>query len=324
MTLPYVFATLGGNQPGSTLDDDFNAVAQMGSIFCSSAGTNAITLTPNANQPEVTAYVNDTLFAFNAAATPTAAVTLQVGSLGALNVYYSDGATQISAGAFVQGQFVIVVYLASLNGGAGGFSFVNGALISALLDLQFSNTQGSILYRDASEWKALAPGASGQALVTGGTGENPSWGSTGSYTFFWAQDQKPNGTNGQNLSTGSQNTRNITTVLANNIAGASLTSNQVNLPAGTYNFHCIVSAQATTQSRVYLYNTTTSTPLIGSPNVNLPAGQQYQIALQGQFVLTGATQLSITQVVGTASSAGAAVSSGTVEIYLDLFITKIA
>lgn len=179
MALPYVFASLSGNQPGSTLDSDFNAVAQMGSIFCSSAGTNAITLTPNANQPDVISYTNNTLFAFNASATPTGAVTLQVGSLGALNVYYSDGATQINAGAFIEGQFVIVVYLASLNSGAGGFSFVNGALISALLDLQIGSTQGSILYRDASGWKALAPGTSGDVLTTQGAAANPAWQATG-------------------------------------------------------------------------------------------------------------------------------------------------
>ena len=36
--------------------------------------------------------------------------------------------------------------------------------------------QGDILYRDGSGLQKLAAGTSGQALVTGGAGANPSWG----------------------------------------------------------------------------------------------------------------------------------------------------
>ena len=37
-------------------------------------------------------------------------------------------------------------------------------------------TQGDILYRDGSGLQRLAAGTSGQALITGGSGANPSWG----------------------------------------------------------------------------------------------------------------------------------------------------
>lgn len=47
--------------------------------------------------------------------------------------------------------------------------------LSKALDTAFGNAQGSILYRDAAAWKALAPGASGQVLQSGGESENPSW-----------------------------------------------------------------------------------------------------------------------------------------------------
>lgn len=48
--------------------------------------------------------------------------------------------------------------------------------LSALMDAQFGSAQGDILYRDASAWKALAPGTAGQMLQTNGPGANPSWG----------------------------------------------------------------------------------------------------------------------------------------------------
>jgi hypothetical protein len=40
-------------------------------------------------------------------------------------------------------------------------------------------TQGDILYRDGSGLQRLGAGTSGQALITNGTGANPSWGSAG-------------------------------------------------------------------------------------------------------------------------------------------------
>lgn len=51
--------------------------------------------------------------------------------------------------------------------------------ISASLDL-LGSTQGDVLYRDTSAWSALAPGTSGQCLLSGGVAANPSWGSCSS------------------------------------------------------------------------------------------------------------------------------------------------
>ena len=44
-------------------------------------------------------------------------------------------------------------------------------------------TQGYILYRDGSGLQRLGAGTSGQALITGGTGANPSWGTISSGTY---------------------------------------------------------------------------------------------------------------------------------------------
>lgn len=47
--------------------------------------------------------------------------------------------------------------------------------ITSLLDSLFSSAQGSILYRDAASWAALAPGTSGHYLQTQGAAANPAW-----------------------------------------------------------------------------------------------------------------------------------------------------
>lgn len=47
--------------------------------------------------------------------------------------------------------------------------------VSVSLD-SIGSTQGDTLFRGAVAWQALAPGTAGQALLTGGVGANPSWG----------------------------------------------------------------------------------------------------------------------------------------------------
>lgn len=49
-----------------------------------------------------------------------------------------------------------------------------GNEVSDVLD-NIGATQGSILYRDSSNWNALGPGIAGRFLQTGGPGANPSW-----------------------------------------------------------------------------------------------------------------------------------------------------
>lgn len=46
--------------------------------------------------------------------------------------------------------------------------------ISAILDF-ISSTRGSVLYRGAASWAALAAGTAGQVLTTNGAGADPSW-----------------------------------------------------------------------------------------------------------------------------------------------------
>ncbi len=49
--------------------------------------------------------------------------------------------------------------------------------LSAVLDSSIASAQGTLLYRDATSWTALAPGNAGDVLKSGGASGNPSWGS---------------------------------------------------------------------------------------------------------------------------------------------------
>jgi len=76
-------------------------------------------------------------------------------------------------------QFANQVFAGPVNGSAAapGFRALTTADLPALgpqLDT-ISNVQGSILYRSASGWVALPPGAAGQFLETQGASANPQW-----------------------------------------------------------------------------------------------------------------------------------------------------
>ena len=62
---------------------------------------------------------------------------------------------------------------------AGNDSRITGAVqvsaFSSALDSAFTSARGSILYRGASGWVALAPGTSGYVLQTGGASADPVW-----------------------------------------------------------------------------------------------------------------------------------------------------
>ena len=93
------------------------------------------------------------------------------------------------------------------------------------------STQGDIVYRDGSGLARLGAGTSGQALITNGTGANPSWGTVSdnfSTQLFHAQS------NYQTTTNGAWRTILFDTVVTNEITGASLSSYQITLPVGTY------------------------------------------------------------------------------------------
>lgn len=89
--------------------------------YAVASGTNTVTATI----PGLTAYYNGLRVKLKMANTSTASVTVNLNSLGALNVYLSDTVTRDVAGMFIQNQIAELVYNSSLNAAAGGFEFIN-------------------------------------------------------------------------------------------------------------------------------------------------------------------------------------------------------
>lgn len=123
MALPVTFGPLSAASMGQ-LDQNFSAVGALTTIQCTSTGTNAIVLTPLANQPAVNGYglPNPLKFGFLAPNASTGPVTLEVGSVGFVPVYTSNG-VRATAGTLQAGVYYEVTYTTGVayNLGSGAW-----------------------------------------------------------------------------------------------------------------------------------------------------------------------------------------------------------
>lgn len=159
--------------------------------------------------------------------------------------------------------------------------------------------------------------------------------------LFHLQDKQNSGTDGATLTASTWNTRVINTSVTNEISSASLASNQITLPAGTYWIDAIAShyevnsvGAITVQSHIRLRNVTAgTTTLVGIPGgagfgstvVDL-GDAQWTMILRGRFTIGGATVFEIQDYpIGSATHlAGNSSTTGEQEVYLDACIWKIA
>jgi hypothetical protein len=140
MALPFAFT--GNVTPtGEELDADLAALGALVPIPCTVAGTNSLTLTPEANTP-TPAYAPYSQYSAIAAATNTTAVVAQVGSLASLAVYKDTnaGPVQLSGQEIVANTKLLLMYDPTLNAGAGGFHLIS----PAAANVRSHNTVASI------------------------------------------------------------------------------------------------------------------------------------------------------------------------------------
>lgn len=133
------------------------------------------------------------------------------------------------------------------------------------------------------------------------------------------QDQKSSGTAGGTFTTGADQTRTLNTIQSDDAGIASLSSNQITLPAGKY--RCLIHCPAfrTNSNQAWLYDTTGAATLIrGSVVQSDSAGSTSSTSvIAGRFRLTVASVLEVrhrSQSTGTTNGFGLAGSFGT-EVY---------
>jgi hypothetical protein len=143
------------------------------------------------------------------------------------------------------------------------------------------------------------------------------------------RDEKASGTGGGTLTSGAWRTRTLNTSLTNEISGASLSSNQITLPSGTYFINAIANVGANSQShKAKLANITdTSDTVIGTSEFNEPGSGSTKSFVIGRFTIASSKVFELQHRSGNTTDAnGFGVSSGfsVVEVYADVQIWKVA
>lgn len=146
--------------------------------------------------------------------------------------------------------------------------------------------------------------------------------------YMLVRDEKPAGTPGGTGSVG-QNIRTLNTVSSNTISGASLNSNQVTLPAGTYRIKGKAIAGYSGSAQLNIYNVTTSTVIAIGLSANTQSSSTSDIVEIEQTVETRVTFSSSTVIAlrhyfenSVTNGFGAGCSSSLTQVYAQLEIIK--
>jgi len=149
---------------------------------------------------------------------------------------------------------------------------------------------------------------------------------------MYVRDEKTSGTvggpNSSFLSTWLARTLN--TVKVNTISGASLSSNQVTLPAGTYEYVGTAPGYMCGAHQVRLYNVTDFTTMdVGTSEFSYAGDStQTRSIVRGQFTISATKVFNLSHFTtasnGGTSAYGSAASTGSIEVYAELWIKKVA
>lgn len=173
------------------------------------------------------------------------------------------------------------------------------------------------------------PFAAGEALMLffQRTGDKGDTGQIGKFPILWVRDEKTTGTAGSTGGhvVGSSNVRTLNTVMRNEISGASLASNRITLPAGTYRFRGSVPANGVGAHRALIYNITAGNATVHGTN-EYDTGACSRSLLDGDVTFAVSTTLEVRHYLSsTAGNLGPAVGpAGVSETYTEVIFEKVA
>jgi hypothetical protein len=140
------------------------------------------------------------------------------------------------------------------------------------------------------------------------------------------RDEQSSGADGGSFTSGAWRTRTLNTVLTNEISGASLASNQITLPAGTYYIKARAPASEVVEHKAKLRNTTdNSDTLIGS-SASVVNFNTLDSTVIGRFTIAGVKVFELQHRSSTTRATtgfGRSAGFSVVEVYSEVEIWKV-
>lgn len=145
--------------------------------------------------------------------------------------------------------------------------------------------------------------------------------------FMHVRDQRALGVSSTN-STTTWSVRELNTVVHNGIAGASLSSNAVTLPAGTYRVSARGPIRRTGYAKLRLWNATDGSLIIEGPTeytINSSDYAYHIVLVEGVVTLADTKAIEVQQISAVVATGGhgAAGALGAAEIFTEIFIERI-
>jgi hypothetical protein len=141
------------------------------------------------------------------------------------------------------------------------------------------------------------------------------------------RDEKSAGTASGTATSGSFQTRTLNTVMTNEISGASLSSNQITLPSGTYFINANAQLWSSDRGKIKLRNVTDSSDTIIGGCGYSGSGAAAISFLSGRFTIASQKTFSLEHRSGATKSTdgyGVEANYGVVEVFADVQIWKVA
>ena len=144
------------------------------------------------------------------------------------------------------------------------------------------------------------------------------------------RDEKSANTAGGAFTSGDWRTRTLNTVMTNEISGASLSSNQVTLPSGTYYVHAGARGYTVNVNKLKWYNTSDSSDvLIGDQaRSDSSANANAFVSVMGRFTISAQKTFELQHrcetTRGDANGYGPAANFGVVEVFANVQLWKVA
>ena len=188
--------------------------------------------------------------------------------------------------------------------------------------VSFTSDTNTGLYRIGSDNIGIAVGGSKVS-------EFNSNGFLGIDNILIVEDEKTSGTAGGTFANGAWRTRDLNTVRVNRITGASLSSNQITLPAGRYRIFARCPVFVVANHKTRLWNITDSSKILDGTTEfsNITQSSITSSIIYGEFIINSQKTITIEHICNTTritDGFGIASNFSQPEIYTQVFIQRLA